>query len=82
MFTTKPIELVNYQDKLYRVYRKINKNRIKEGFINNVKEAWHCDIVLKNKNQEDETLMFLIEIPDAIVVDDLPPPSPAAPIAG
>lgn len=80
MFSTKPIELVNYQDKLYRVYRRINKNRIKEGFINNVKEAWHCDIVLKNKNQEDETLMFLIEIPDATIIENLPPPSPA-PIA-
>lgn len=78
MFSTKPIELVNYQDKLYRLYRRINKNRIKEGFINNVKEAWHCDIVLRNKNQEDETLMFLIEISDAVIVDNLPPPSPAA----
>jgi hypothetical protein len=78
MFSTKPIELVNYQDKLYGVYRRINKNRIKEGFINNVKEAWHCDIVLKNKSQDAETLMFLIEIPDAVVIDSLPPPSPAA----
>ena len=77
MFRTKGIELVNYQDKLYMVYRRISKNRIKEGFINDVKEMWHCDIVLKKKNEDDETLMFLIEIPDAVIVDD-PPPSPAA----
>jgi hypothetical protein len=78
MFTTKGSELVKYQDKLYQVYRRINKNRIKEGFINNVKEMWHCDIVLKNKNQEDEILMFLIEIPDAIIVEDTPLPTMAA----
>jgi hypothetical protein len=79
MFSIKGIEIVNYQDKLYRVYRRINKNRIKEGCINDVKEMWHCDIVLKNKNQEDETLMFLIEIPDAIIVDSASPsPTPAS----
>ena len=70
MFSTKPIELVNYQDKLYRVYRRISKNRIKDGFINNVKEAWHCDIVLKNKSQDTDMLLFLIEIPDAVISEE------------
>ena len=78
MFTTKGLELVNYNNKLYYVYRKISVNRIKEGFINNVKEAWHCDIVLKNKNQDIETLLFLVEISDAVIVEDPPSPTPAA----
>ena len=78
MFTTKGLELVNYNNKLYYVYRKIGVNRIKDGYVNNVKEAWHCDIVLKNKNQDVETLLFLIEISDAVIVEDPPSPTPAA----
>jgi len=79
MINGKPGEFVNYNDKLYRIYRRISKDRIKEGFISNVKEAWHCDIVLKNKNQEEEILMFLIEIPDAIIIDpSTVAPTPAA----
>jgi hypothetical protein len=70
MFTTKGLELVNYQDKLYYIYRRIDKNRIKEGFINDVKEAWRCDMVLKKKSEEDDTLIFLVEIPDAVIVED------------
>jgi hypothetical protein len=67
MFTTKGSELVTYQDKLYQVYRKIEKDRIKEGHINDVKEAWHCDVVIKKKDQE--TLLFLVEISDAVIVE-------------
>ena len=70
MYTTKAAELVNYNDKLYQVYRKINVNRIKEGFINNVKELWHCDLVLRNKNADQETLIFLVEIPDAVIIEE------------
>lgn len=77
MFSTKGIELVNYQDKLYQVYRRIGKYRIKEGSINEVKEMWHCDIVLRKKNDEDDTLLFLIEIPDAVIIEDSPSPTPA-----
>lgn len=70
MFTLRGLEIVNYQDKLYYVYRRFPKNRIKEGFINDVKELWHCDMVLKKKNEDDETLIFLVEIPDAIIVEE------------
>lgn len=70
MFTTKGSEIVSYNDKLYQVYRRINVNRIKEGHINDVKESWHCDIVLKNKNQDQEILLFLVEIVDVIIVED------------
>lgn len=61
-------ELINYQDKLYWVYRKTKASSIREGFINDIKELWHCDLVLKNRNQSDEILLFLREIPEAEVV--------------
>jgi hypothetical protein len=70
MFTLKGLEILNYQDKLYYVYRRFPKNRIKEGFINDVKELWHCDVVLKKKNEDDEILLFLVEMPDAVIVED------------
>lgn len=70
MLTLRGLEMVTYQDKLYYVYRRVNKNFIKEGYINEVKELWHCDIVLRRKNDDDETLIFLVEIPDAVIVED------------
>jgi hypothetical protein len=70
MHTTKALEMVSYQDKRYYVYRKISKNRIKEDQILNVKELWHCDIVLRTKNQEDEMLIFLVEMPDAVIQEN------------
>jgi hypothetical protein len=70
MLSGKCMEFVTYQDKLYWVYRRINKDRIKEGHVLDVRDGWHCDIVLKNKNQDEDILLFLIEIPDAVVVED------------
>lgn len=70
MLTLRGLEMVTYQDKLYYVYRRVNKNFIKDGYVNDVKELWHCDIVLKKKNDEDEMLIFLVEIPDAVIVED------------
>ena len=80
MLGSKCMEMVNYQDKLFWVYRKISKNRIKDGHILDVRDAWHCDTVLRTKNQGEEMLLFLMEISDAVIVDDkpTPPPSPAA----
>lgn len=70
MLTLKGVETVIYQDKLYYVYRRYPKTGIKEGFVNDVKELWHCDVVLKRRNEDDETLIFLVEIPDAVIVED------------
>lgn len=61
-------ELINYQNKLYWVYKKVKQNQIKEGFVNDVKEFWNCDIVLKHRNSEDEYLLFMREIPEAELV--------------
>lgn len=74
----KGLEVVNYQDKLYYVYRRFPRNRIKEGFINEVKELWHCDLVLKKRNEDDEILMFLVEIPDAVIVEENSETTPTA----
>lgn len=72
MLNLRALEILTYQDKMYYVYRRFPRNRIKEGFINEVKELWHCDLVLKRRNENDEILMFLVEIPDAVIVDDTP----------
>ena len=58
-------ELVNYQDKLYYIYKKMKPHQIKDGYINDVKEHWRCDMVVKNRINNDDTLLFLREIPEA-----------------
>ncbi len=65
-------ELLNYQDKLYFIERKMRESSIKPEFINDLKEYWECSMVLKQTNrQTNETyLFFLIEIEDAKVVED------------
>lgn len=61
-------ELVNHQDKLYWVYRRVKHSQVKEGSINNLKEFWYCDMVVRNINQQDDTLLFLREIEEAKIV--------------
>jgi hypothetical protein len=63
-----PREFVNYQDKLYWVYRKVKHHQVKEGSINDLKEFWMCDMVVRNKNQNDDTLLFMREIEEATIV--------------
>ena len=63
-----PKEMVVYQNKLYYVYKRLRSNQIKDGYINDVKEWWNCDVVVKNKIQQDENLLFLREIEEATIV--------------
>jgi len=63
-----PKEFVNYQDKLYWVYRKIKQHQVKEGSLSDLKDFWRCDVVVKSKNQNDELLLFMREIEEAIIV--------------
>ena len=63
-------ELVVYLNKLYWVYRKVAHHKIKEGYINDIKDFWRCDMVVKHKSQDTETVLFLREIPDAEIVLD------------
>lgn len=62
-----PREYVNYQDKLYWIYRKVKHHQVKEGSVNDLKEFWICDMVVRNKNQTDDTLLFLREIEEAMI---------------
>lgn len=62
-------ELVKYQDRLFWIYRKVNESSIKSDNIQDVKEFWLCDIVLKQKTPHgSEVLLFLREIPEAEIV--------------
>jgi hypothetical protein len=61
-------ELVNYQDKLYWVYRRIKHSQVKEGSVNDLKEFWYCDMVVRNRNQQDDILLFLRGIEEAKIV--------------
>jgi hypothetical protein len=63
-------ELVNYQNKLYFIFKKIKQDRIKDGHVNDLKEHWRCDIVVKSRINNDDTLLFLIEIPEVEIVRD------------
>ena len=63
-----PKELVQYQNKLYYVYKKMKPDSIKEGYVNDIKDLWRCDVVVRNKYNNDDTLLFLRLIEDAIIV--------------
>jgi hypothetical protein len=62
-------ELVNYQNKLYWVYRKVNQSHIDMTNVTELRDYWLCDIILKQKtSQNSEVLLFLREIPDAEII--------------
>jgi hypothetical protein len=60
--------MVTYQDRLFWIYRKVNPTQIKEDKVQELKEFWHCDMVLKQKTSQNEVYMFLREIPEAEIV--------------
>lgn len=64
-------ELIHYNDKLYWVYRKVKQTHIKENHINDVKDMWLCDLVLRSKNQDETQLIFVREIEEAKIVKDI-----------
>lgn len=61
-------ELINYNNKLYWIYRKLRENAIKEGRVNDVKILWNCDVVVRNRLNEQNILYFLKEIPEAEII--------------
>lgn len=64
-------EFINYNDKLFLLYRKVKEKHVKEGHINDVKDMWHCDMVLRTKNENEVYLLFVREIPEAIIVKNI-----------
>ena len=63
-----PREYINYQDKLYWVYRKVNQSQVKEDSVSDLRDFWMCDIVIRSRNQNDSTLLFMREIEEAKIV--------------
>ena len=63
-----PKEFVQYQNKLYCVYRKVKQHQVKEGLVSDLRDFWMCDVVVKSKNQNDELLLFMREVQDAVIV--------------
>jgi hypothetical protein len=62
-------ELVNYQNKLYWIYRKVNQSHIDMANVTELRDYWLCDITLKQKtSQNSEVLLFLREIPEAEII--------------
>jgi hypothetical protein len=61
-------ELIKYQDKLYYIFKRLRQSQVKEGYINEIKELWRCDVVVKSRQQNDDTLLFLREIEEATIV--------------
>ena len=64
-------ELVQYQDKLYWIYRKVKQSQIKEGYVSDIKEFWQCDMVVRSRHNNDDLLLFLREIEEAKIVKDI-----------
>lgn len=64
-------EFINYQNKLYWIYRKVKQSQVKEGSVSDLKEFWMCDMVVRSRNQNDELLLFMREIEDAVIVKDI-----------
>jgi hypothetical protein len=62
-------ELVIYQDKLFWVYRKVKQSQVKTGSVTDLRDFWLCDVVVKSRNNNDDMLLFLREIPEATLVD-------------
>jgi hypothetical protein len=62
-------ELIQYQDKLYWVYRKVKQSNVKSEYVSDLKEFWLCDMVVKNRNTDDADLLFLREISEATIVE-------------
>ena len=63
-------EFVQYQNKLYFIYKKLKSEKIKDGYVNDLKDFWRCDVVVRNRINNDDTLLFLREIPEVEIVKD------------
>lgn len=55
-------EYLNYQNKLYYIFKRVNSNRIKSEYIQEIKNFWLCDIVLKYNQHNEDVFIFLREV--------------------
>lgn len=61
-------ELVQYQDKLFWVYRRVKSTQIKEGSVSDLRDFWLCDVAVKSRNNNDDFILFLREIEEAKII--------------
>lgn len=62
-------ELLNYQDKLFYIHRKLKESSVNPDYITALKDYWGCDMVLRQKNNNNESfLYYLVEIPEAEII--------------
>jgi len=64
-------EMVTYQNKLYWIYRKVKHSQVNEGSVSDLRDFWMCDMVVRSKTNQDDTLLFLREIEDAKIVKNI-----------
>jgi len=62
-------EVINYNNKLYIIYRKLKSDHIKEKYVQEIKNYWLCDMVVRHNNQNGQYFLFLREISEAELVD-------------
>jgi hypothetical protein len=65
-------ELVNYQNNLYWIYRRVKEHQVNPEIITALRDYWGCDIVLKQNNTQEKYLLYLVLIPDAEVLEFTP----------
>jgi hypothetical protein len=62
-------ETIIYQDRLFYIYRRVKVTQLKTEYVSELKEFWLCDLVIRGRYQnEDESFLFLREIPEAVVI--------------
>lgn len=67
----KQIEFLTFNDKLYKVYRRFPIEGIKQDHVLDVRDMWHCDTVLKTSSRGFPEYVFLIECPDAKIIEEI-----------
>ena len=60
------MQFINFNDKLYYVYRKMREKNIKPGATEFILSLWHCDVALK----QNEDVFFCRIIEDAEIVTE------------
>ena len=70
MLARKHTEFLTFNGKLYMVHRKIPKDSIKEEHVLDIRDAWHCDNVLKSNNRDTDVFVFLIEVLEAEIISE------------
>ena len=59
-------------DTLESKLKQFNEGKcIKDGYVNDIKDFWSCDVVVRSRVNNDDTLLFLREIEEAQVVKDI-----------